>query len=227
MSLFDMFSRYNKTNFKAGYLLEDLTPLSTSEIHTRAPQFVAPRRLDFRDMCVRSSNQGNTPHCCGFGTAGYLEIQNWRIKHYPEQINGHAIYDEAKKLDGYNGDGTFIRYAVQAAMNLGLVEGNPKHIRNDRTDLKFAIHQYCACIGAFKITDEWNMVEKRTGIISDFGNNARIIGGHCVLIVGYDDKGIYIQNSWSEDWALFGFALLPWELFDRQFIEGMVIVPKE
>ena len=197
MSLLDMFSRYNKTNYKAGFLLEDPLPLARSEIHVRAPEFVAPRKLDFRDMCVRSSNQGNTPHCCGFGTAGFIEIQNWRIKHYPEQVNGHAVYYEAKKLDGYPGDGSYVRYAVQAALTMGLTEGIGKHIGRDRMDLKFAIHQYYACIGALRITDEWNLVEKRTGIISNFGSNAKQIGGHCVLVVGYDDYGVYIQNSWG------------------------------
>jgi hypothetical protein len=166
-------------------------------------------------------------NCCGFGTAGFIEIQNWRINHFPEQVNGHAIYYEAKKIDGYPGDGTFVRYGVQAALTMGLTEGIGKHIGRDRMDLKFAIHQYYACIGALRITDEWNLVEKRTGIISNFGSNAKQIGGHCVLVVGYDDYGVYIQNSWSEDWALFGFALLSWEQWDRQWMEGMVIEPKE
>ena len=165
-------------------------------------------------------------NCVGFGTAGFIEIQNWRVNHYPEQVNGHAIYYQAKKIDNYAGDGTFVKCGVQSALDLGLVKGTGKHVGNNKTDIQFAIHQYCACIGAFRITDEWNMVEKGTGIISNLGDKVKTIGGHCCLIVGYDDRGIYIQNSWSETWALYGFALLSWEQVSRQFMEGMVIEAK-
>ena len=36
-------------------------------------------------------------------------------------------------------------------------------------------------------------------------------GGHCVLLVGWNEKGWIIQNSWGEDWGDKGTAILPYE----------------
>lgn len=46
------------------------------------------------------------------------------------------------------------------------------------------------------------------------------LGGHAVLIVGYDRRGVYIQNSWGKEWAAKGFGVLPWDLFREEFMYG-------
>ena len=45
------------------------------------------------------------------------------------------------------------------------------------------------------------------------GPNDRPIGGHCILIVGYDDgKGVWIfRNSWGEGWGDHGYGYLPYK----------------
>lgn len=217
------FSRYSKTDFKAGGCFIEDIPMG-SEVILRAEKFIAPRKIDSRDMLLTSSNQGPMPHCVGYGTAGYCEFINWKIKHYPEQVDGDIIYAEAKKIDGSpNSNGTWPKFGVQAAINLGFIKGTGKYVNASREDVKFALHQYGVCIAGFMITDEWNQVEKKSGLIINLGNRAIRRGGHCVLLCGYDDFGVYIQNSWSEEWGIYGFALLSWEQFDRQFMNGMVI----
>lgn len=220
MRILDKFLN-KKTNFKAGGLILEDIPSSATYVKT-PDKFVAPKKLDFRDMCIETSDQATTPHCVGYATAGYLEVQNWRVKHYPEQIDGDAIYNESKKLDGYNGEGTYARFAVIAAKNLGLTNGAPEYINNDRQKLRFAIHENLVCIGSFSITNEWDYVGK-DGIIPNWKNNIIRTGGHAVLCCGYDDFGVYLQNSWSFDWGLYGFATLSWEQFDRQFQHGIII----
>jgi hypothetical protein len=37
--------------------------------------------------------------------------------------------------------------------------------------------------------------------------------GHAVALVGYNDIGFILQNSWASDWGYRGFALLPYEDF--------------
>lgn len=216
------FSRYKKTDFNGGGLLQDHELLAERRFLTTSPNFVAPRKIDNRDMCLRTDNQGNTPQCAAYSTAGFIEFQHWKIKHYPEQINPDPIYQEAKRIDGDNNPGTYLKSATQAVINLGLMDGTPKHIDKSELDIQFAIHQYGVCIGGFMITDEWNLVEKSTGKISIL-SNARQRGGHAVLLNGYDYEGLYIQNSWSEDWGIYGFAILPWELFNKQILDAMVI----
>ena len=220
MGIFDsLFSK--KTDFKAGGVRLEGIPLSASLLKSPT-NFVAPAKLDFRDMCIQTSNQLQTPHCAGYSTAGFIEVQNWRTLHYPEQINGDAIYDAAKKLDGYPGDGTSLNCAAKGAINLGLINGSIEFIGRDSQKVRFAIHENCVCIGAFGITNEWNNVG-RDGKIPNYGNAAKDIGGHAVLICGYDGEGIYIQNSWGVSWGLYGFCFLSWEQFEWQFDSGAII----
>jgi hypothetical protein len=51
----------------------------------------------------------------------------------------------------------------------------------------------------------WENVNKRTGRIP-FENES--IGGHAFAIVGYDDDGFWVQNSWGPSWGKQGFAHL-------------------
>lgn len=214
---------YRKTNFKTGGWMDGELCDTPRSPMLSSTEYVYPRKLDLRDACLQSSNQDNTPHCAGFSTAGYIEMKMWKERHYPEQFDGDAIYHEAKKIDGQpNVAGTWLRPAAQAAINLGLIDGEIKNIGRNRDDIKCAIHSNWACVAGFEITNEWNMVNGY-GIIKNLGNKARLIGGHAVLICGYCDEGVYIQNSWGTRWGLWGFALLSWEQVDRQLRGGMVI----
>ena len=41
--------------------------------------------------------------------------------------------------------------------------------------------------------------------------NARTLGGHAFTLVGYNDVGFLVQNSWGKLWGKGGFATLPYE----------------
>lgn len=40
----------------------------------------------------------------------------------------------------------------------------------------------------------------------------KLLGGHCVLLVGYDDlmEIFYVQNSWGANWGIKGFFTIPY-----------------
>jgi hypothetical protein len=223
MSIFN-FKKYNKTNFKAGGLVLNKVMMSAENTLSINNRFIAPRKIDCRDLCIETSHQYNSPHCAGFATAGFIEVRNWKINHYPEQIDGHLIYNEAKKFDNMPGDGTTLECAAKAAINLNLISGKIKYIDCNIQNMMFAIHTNSVFIGGFAITDEWNRVDLKTGEISNFENGATALGGHAVLVCGYDQRGIYIQNSWGYAWGLYGYALIPWPLVSKQFMYGVVIV---
>jgi hypothetical protein len=153
-----------------------------------------------------------------------IEVRNWRTKHYPEQVDGDAIYREAKKIDGDNNDGTSLDSAGQAAINLGLVSGKLQFVNSDFDSIKYCIHTNLAFVAGFNITNEWNYTDKKTGQILDLGDKAVILGGHAILVCGYDEFGVYIQNSWGSSWGIYGFALIPWSKVSKQFMYGMVII---
>jgi len=227
--------KYRKSNFHGGDLLEEITPRGELDVISIPEQFISPRRIDSRDMCLSSSNQGDTPRCAGYSMAGYIEYHNWKTLHYPSQIDGDLIYAEAKRIDGNNNPGTYLISASTASINLGLIKGTPKLVNYPSVNesniasslkkiisIKFALHQYGVALAGFRITDEWDWVDKRNGLIRNLGDKAIDKGGHAVLLAGYDSEGVYIQNSWG-DWGHYGFAILSWEQYVKQIMQAMAI----
>jgi C1A family cysteine protease len=53
----------------------------------------------------------------------------------------------------------------------------------------------------------------RTGIVPMPGTGEAVLGGHCVVAVGYDDskRRFIIRNSWGTGWGLHGYCLMPYE----------------
>jgi Papain family cysteine protease len=41
--------------------------------------------------------------------------------------------------------------------------------------------------------------------------NAKSVGGHAFALVGYDERGFIVQNSWGRVWGASGFGCLPYE----------------
>lgn len=49
----------------------------------------------------------------------------------------------------------------------------------------------------------------------EFWKGNKSLGGHCVLAVGYNKKGFIIRNSWGKSYGDKGYAILPYEDFDK------------
>jgi nucleoside phosphorylase len=57
----------------------------------------------------------------------------------------------------------------------------------------------------------------QTGIVPMPASGETVVGGHCVVAVGYDDtKRVFIiRNSWGTDWGIKGYCLMPYEYLLR------------
>jgi hypothetical protein len=53
----------------------------------------------------------------------------------------------------------------------------------------------------------------------------RHLGGHAFSIVGYNDIGFLVQNSWGENWGKSGFATLPYEDWLESAFDAWVARP--
>jgi C1A family cysteine protease len=53
----------------------------------------------------------------------------------------------------------------------------------------------------------------RTGVLNVPGKDEKLLGGHAVLAVGYDDasRRFYVRNSWGDSWGQKGYFTMPYE----------------
>ena len=133
--------------------------------------------------------------------------------------------DKSRCSSSINSDGTYLEYAIKAAMTLGGLEKYSKNIKtgflyNDGSNamveqLKYLIHKYSFVHAGFSITQGWFNLNKDNYVIQHYGQN---YGGHAVAIVGVDKDNCYIANSWGKEWAAKGFALMPWNVFKQEFM---------
>jgi hypothetical protein len=87
-------------------------------------------------------------------------------------------------------------------------------------DLQSAITELCGIVVSASIHDGWHSPEiiprPRDGRTRDQHiikrtDRSRAIGGHAFCIVGYNDVGFLVQNSWGTAWGDNGFATLPYD----------------
>ena len=52
----------------------------------------------------------------------------------------------------------------------------------------------------------------KSGIVPIPGHHEKKVGGHCVVLVGYDDsKSMFIvRNSWGTSWGQEGYFMMPY-----------------
>lgn len=65
----------------------------------------------------------------------------------------------------------------------------------------------------FTVYDSFESAEvAKTGVVPMPGAGEGVLGGHCVVAVGYDDASqrFTIRNSWGEGWGLAGYATMPY-----------------
>ena len=185
---------------------------------------VNPRKIDNRHQCSVTDQQGSTPHCAGYSICNLCEALIWKKTGKLINLNADQVYAKAKEIDGdINSDGTYLEAAIKAAFQLGGFDGTSIKIGtiyNDGTDktvemVKFLLHKYDFLHAGFQITEGWYSTSNKDYYIRDYGQS---LGGHAVLLCGYDLDGVYLQNSWGISWKSKGFGILPWSTFKKQFM---------
>ncbi len=81
------------------------------------------------------------------------------------------------------------------------------YFRVDHTsipDLHAALSEVGVVFVTAQVHSGWNIPDAE-GFI-DFDETSKNTGGHAFLLVGYDEQGFWIQNSWGSEWANRGFA---------------------
>jgi len=183
-----------------------------------------PAAVDNRCYCTAIEDQGSKPWCAAYTAAAFAENVLWRRDGKISEIDPEWIYKYAKAHDGDPyGEGTTLDCVLDALLKKG-VFGKDCKVRmvGDEDDVKAAIHRFGCFLGGFNITDEWYDLSRR-GVENVTGKPSSSLGGHAVLVCGYNSGGVWIENSWGKDWGKDGFGFIEWVAFRKQFMYGTVL----
>lgn len=221
-------SKYERM-FCGGLLIPER--LNKRTLFCASSRFVVPKELYHYGYVTRIENQGSLPWCAAYSATSFAESVLWRKRGYPEEIDPGAVYRYAKSIDGDpSGDGTTLPAAMTALVELGHFDGSVCKVKTfggrrygstteqALENLKMTLHRHGTCIVGFDIDTSW--FEPSGGVVKGGGEGR---GGHAVTVVGYDEGGVVIANSWGASWGNGGMAYIPNLVFDREFIYGSTL----
>ena len=183
-------------------------------------------------------DQGKEGACTGFGLATVI---NHLLKERGEvrTVSARMIYEMAKKCDEWEGEdysGSSCRGAVRGWNNMGVCSAELAPYSAGETSWQLTIDQAKdarkTTLGAYyrvsKRLSDYHAALNEVGILyasarvhggwkrSEVVNDeipyeSNSLGGHAFAIVGYNNKGFYVQNSWGSTWGNNGVALWRYE----------------
>lgn len=190
-----------------------------------------------RKLIIPVKNQRSVSSCVAHACSSILEYHTNPHK----QLSTNFIYGIQKELFNREGKGMILRDACKIIANYGspevhLCPGNtevPKCYElasdamfNDVTianawqyrilkyfkcsnvdDIKYAVYNYGPVLIAYKWYDEYIV---KNGILT--GEQETYSGGHALMVYGWNETGLLIQNSWGTSWGSHGRCIIPYSI---------------
>jgi C1A family cysteine protease len=204
--------------------------------------------VDLRNFCSLIENQGNLGSCTGQAIAGAIELLNKRNRKSTDVSRLFIYYYERQLLGTVNYDsGAYIRDGIKVTNKQGApleiywpydirkFKNRPSDVSvRDAAKRKVTLYErienhngvldalnngFPVIIGFCVYSSFMSTTVARTGIMPH-PNTARerLLGGHAVLLVGYDKtRQVYIaRNSWGSGWGDKGYFYMPFSVIQNQ-----------
>jgi len=194
-------------------------------------RILLPSRFVIEGGVTKVENQGQYPHCAAYAASTFGESVIWKRDGYPPEIDPVNIYRHAKSIDGDpNGDGTLLECALDGLLQFGYFDRNVCKVKtiggrwfgfSQKEALllsKMAVFRYGSCIVGFNIDSSW--YTPKNGVVKGGGD---VQGGHAVTMIGFDDDGVIIRNSWGSGYGHNGDIYLPNAVAESQFMYGATL----
>jgi len=203
--------------------------------------------VDLRQYCSLIENQGNLGSCTGNAIAGAIELLHKRQNRTLDISRLFIYYYERLFIGTVNYDsGAYIRDGIKACYTYGAPTENlwPYNISKFRTvptktalidaaKRKVTSYQRAAdfnqvidaITSGYPVTIGFSVYSSfdspavaKTGIMPYPNvNKERLLGGHAVLLVGYnkDNNTFIARNSWGTNWGDKGYFYMPFEVIQN------------
>lgn len=193
-----------------------------------------PRNLHILD-------QQDEPACTGFALAAVINYLNQQRGDDEKKVSMRMLYEMAKRNDEWQGEdysGSSCRGAIKGWYNMGVADeslwsyeankpgsfsvaaaknarantvGAYYRLNHRVSDFHAALNEAGVIYCSARVHLGWQHKQVIDGTIS---TNDNYSGSHAFAIVGYDDTGFWVQNSWGEQWGREGLAI--WSYADWQ-----------
>lgn len=189
-------------------------------------------------------DQGSEGACTGFSLAAVIN-DLYRRRHVDQLVSPYMLYDMAKRYDEWDGEdyeGSSLRGALRGWHNAGACGqslwkkkgkltikaardarntrlGAYYRLRPDLNDFQVALNETGILYVSANTHDGWDIFGKDT-IKFDGADKA---GGHAFAIVGYNQDGFIVQNSWSDEWGIDGTAVWTYKDWSANLMDAWVV----
>lgn len=182
-----------------------------------------PSKYSYKKYLPDVINQGSKPICVPCSVSAYI---NWNKNletgdnHHDNNVNLNQIYKNRSNNDD---NGMSFKDALHFLRHEG-VNTEDGIFKIDRyakigsiLPLKQAIVMNGPCLAGLPVYNDY---------ASNFWTkcyNCGFMGGHAISIVGYNDEGFIIRNSWGKGYGDNGYSVIPYDDFDS-FLEIWTII---
>lgn len=207
-----------------------------------------PSQVDLRPLCSRMEDQGALGSCTANALAGALEFLEIKDKVHYDDLSRLFIYYNERVLEHTvsSDSGAMIRDGIKTLARLGVCAEQLWPYVIDRFAKKpdqvcykealdhqitsyhriLALDEMRTCLAeGFPFVFGFTVYESfesaavaKTGRVNMPKSGERVLGGHAVLAVGYNErqKRFIVRNSWSAGWGMKGYFSMPYAyLTDR------------
>jgi C1A family cysteine protease len=201
-----------------------------------------PALVDLRPKCPPVYDQGNLGSCTANGISGCIQFVQPQIMpsrlfiYYNERvIEGDVSQDAGAQIhDGIKSvsvEGCCIedewpydiaKYAVQPTDQCYADAKNDlisDYVSLDTNmDIKQCLNSGYPVVFGMTVYESFeDPTVAQTGMVPMPGNDEQVLGGHCMVIVGYDDEKqcFIVRNSWGISWGLVGYCYIPYAYIEQ------------
>ena len=158
---------------------------------------------------LKVKDQNGKPHCVAYSSSLIKEEKELRERN-DISFDPDWLYAECKKIDNYNGPGTYLNIAMKVLLKKGIKPLNETEVEMSKyriggyvalddfspEGIKRAIYQWGAIIAGYTFS--------RQGWATEYIRAPKIgeaTTGHAVALVGWDPTYLIGQNSFGPNWG--------------------------
>nr|MBU1327687.1 C1 family peptidase [Candidatus Omnitrophota bacterium] len=205
-----------------------------------------PKKVDLREFCSIVENQETLGSCTANALAGNLEYLDHRIDDVYEDVSRLFIYYNERVLEDtvdYD-SGASLRDGIKTLRKQGacwektwpyLIERFTRkpskkcyaeakkrriesyHRINSLPEMLTCLAEGYPFVFGFTVYESFQSQRvARTGVANIPKKKEKVLGGHAVLAVGYNQKQkrFIVRNSWGTKWGKDGYFTMPYEYLE-------------